>query len=129
MKIMTTIAAAALLAACHESFDERLAREAHDLSRRNCPRRIDAFTILDSITYTPDARLWSYCYSLSDSLDDEAVLTEELRSNFHESLQQSVTNDISLRRFKDKGITIVYSYRSASTGKELLREVFTADDY
>lgn len=129
MKHVSFLAAVLLSAACHESFDERLVREAHDQTRRNCPRRIDRGIVLDSITYHPALQEWSYCYTLTDSLDSDEVFTDETLEIFHDHLLTSVTNDLNLRRLKERGITIVYSYRRASSGHEAIREVFTKEDY
>ena len=52
-KINTTLLLGALLGfcACHfESFDERCAREAREYTEKQCPRRMDQYTLMDSLT-------------------------------------------------------------------------------
>ena len=53
-KINTTLLLGTLLGvcACHfESFDERCAREAREYTEKQCPRRMDQYTLMDSLTY------------------------------------------------------------------------------
>ena len=118
-----------LLASCHESFEARLTNQAKNQTRMNCPKRVDKFTILDSITYSADTNDWCYHYTLTDSLDNAALYTTQTKTAFHDILLQKVRNNLELRSIKEHGISISYTYHLKSDGKAVINETFTRDDY
>ena len=70
-KINTTLLLGALLGfcACHfESFDERCAREAREYTEKQCPRRMDQYTLMDSLTYDDHSRTLNYYYTLEKGI-------------------------------------------------------------
>ena len=79
-KINTTLLLGALLGfcACHfESFDERCAREAREYTEKQCPRRMDQYTLMDSLTYDDHSRTLNYYYTLEGVLDNDTVMNAQ----------------------------------------------------
>ena len=50
MKKLLLFASIIMLASCHESLEERAAREVKEYTEKQCPAAIDEFTVIDSIT-------------------------------------------------------------------------------
>ena len=80
MKKTTTLLLATLLglAACqHESFDERCGREAREYTEKQCPRRMDDYTMMDSLTFDRASRTLTYYYTMEGMLDTDSMATPE----------------------------------------------------
>ena len=88
-KIFVLTIAAALLAGCQETLEERGAREARDYTEKHCPAPIAHQITMDSMTFNRSTHTFSYCYTLNGSLDDTAYIQ---RNNPHEMLLQQVKN-------------------------------------
>lgn len=131
MKHLPLLAACLLLASCYENFDERCVREAKEHTQKFCPQRVDTGIILDSTTYDIKTRTYHYWYSLHDHLDTpEAHETlPQVRGQFRTELLRSIINSVVLKKCKEEGITFVYTYRSSSTGKQVMQEKITQEDY
>lgn len=124
--LLATLAAGA----CHfESFDERCERETREYTQKQCPRRLDEYTTMDSTVYDMDTRTITYYYSFEGILDDPATLTEEATRTLRHQLCKNVINSIELKAYKEKGLNFRYSYRSRATGKQLFKTTVTPKDY
>jgi len=117
------------LSSCTESFEERCRREAREYTERQCPRLVDKFICLDSMTYEDAPQGFTYHHTVTGELDNDSLLTPEVLSMFQENLLQSIRNDISLKRCKDRGFTFTYRYTSASTGELFTEASFGPEDY
>ncbi|MBR0433933.1 MAG: hypothetical protein IJK15_09625 [Bacteroidaceae bacterium] len=121
--------AAFLAASCTESFEDRCRREAKEYSERECPRMVDTYIRMDSMTYVTAPAGFTYCYTVVGELDNDSLLTTEAIETFRAKLLESVRNDLHLKRYKDKGFVLTYRYNSASTGKVFIEATFGPDDY
>lgn len=122
--------AALTAGACHfESFDERCARETREYTQKQCPRRLDEHTIMDSTVYDTDTRTITYYYTFVGELDNVSQPTEEITRLLHEQLRKNVVNSVELKAYKEKGLSFCYRYRSQSTGKELFNVLIGPEDY
>ena len=118
-----------LLAACQEKKFDRFEREANEYTMRHCPKQMDELTVLDSMVFHNDGSLlYKYYYTVQ--------LTEEQRKAFQDILGdvrdislKGVRNSIDLKPMKEAGLTFVYIYRDAETGKRLAKYVITPEDY
>ena len=131
-KINTTLLLGALLGfcACHfESFDERCAREAREYTEKQCPRRMDQYTLMDSLTYDGHSRTLNYNYTLEGFLDNDTVMSAQACESFKDVLRKNVVNSVDLKPYKEKGISFSYRYYSKATGKTRLQVRFTPEDY
>ena len=119
-----------LASSCGENFEERCRREARDFTTKQCPRRLDECTTLDSMVFIDAPVGFEYCYSVSNQLDNDSTYADAGRvDEFRESLVQNIRSDIGLRQCKEHGFTFTYTYTSASTGRMLMKHVVTSDDY
>lgn len=124
--------ASLLISSCHRSLDEQILMETQKYTRKECPKRQDEFTILDSLTYSynDSARIHACHYTLSGYLDNDSVYTPEVVNGFRESVLQDIRTNLNYRRLRQHGVTFAYYYRSATQkGKEYIVLVFTPEDY
>ena len=50
---------------CHESLEDKAAREAKEFTRKNCPVQASEFIVNDSMTYEKDKRTIHYFYTIN----------------------------------------------------------------
>lgn len=73
---------------------------------------------------------FNYWYTVSGRMDADSIYADSRGvQDYHEQLLQSVRSDIGLRQCKERHFTFTYIYRSASTGKILMEQVITPEDY
>lgn len=126
-QIFTLITLAALLAACQETLEERGAREARDYTEKHCPAPIAHQVTMDSMTFDISSHTFSYCYTLSSTLDDTAYIRQ---NNPRDMLLQQVRNSTNLKLYKDAGYNFRYVYNSTKLkGVKLFDETFKPKDY
>lgn len=99
------------LAGCGESKQERYAREAHEMTLQ-CPIQLDAYTVLDSMAYSPEAHCMTYFYKVSN-LADSFLL--ENRSQMEMELRQKVFNSTETLPYLEDKVTLRYVYHTDST--------------
>ena len=129
MKQLTILSMLLLLTACQEKKLDRLEREAKEYTVRHCPKTMDPITVLDSVVFHNDGSLdYIYYYSVT--------MTDELRENFEtvreevrEQTLKGVRNSIELKMVKEAGLNIIYLYRDAETGEEIMKNSYTREDY
>lgn len=115
---------------CHvESFEDRCAREASFFTARQCPRRVDAYTVMDSIAYVDSLYEVDYFYTLEGVLDDVAFLEDSVRGVLYDLLLSNVVNSVELKPHKERGMGFRYVYRSRSSGEVLFCCLIGVDDY
>ncbi len=132
MKKTTTLLLATLLglAACqHESFDERCGREAREYTEKQCPRRMDDYTMMDSLTFDRASRTLTYYYTMEGMLDTDSMATPEFGEALETTLRKHIVNSVDLRSYKKEGLNFCYQYNSKSTGKVRYKVLFTPEDY
>lgn len=120
---------ASMMMACTESFEERCRREAREYSERECPRMIEKFIRMDSMTFVNEPVGFVYYYTVLGEFDNKALLSDELVETFRAELLNNIRNDINMKRYKEKGFTFTYSYQSGSTGEPFIEASFGPDDY
>lgn len=129
-KILAFAAAATLLSACHrETKDEAAARYAREYTLRECPKDLDEYTSMDSLTFDIHTRELTYSYTVRGVLDDDEIYTDELYDLYHDNLLRDIKNNIDLKRAKQEGVTLVYRYFSQKTGEVRMELSFTKEDY
>lgn len=101
-----------LMCACQGNFDDRLEKEAKAFTADNCPQEVEAGTLLDSLTYDKQQRIYTLHYSVNAT--NEAALREKANL-MHQLLLNNLRNDVSYKDVKDQGVTFRYIYRSAQS--------------
>lgn len=109
--------------------DDALLREAQTFTRNECPKRIDRFTMMDSMTYAPESRTMTYSYTIDGDLDHAELYTASFLEEFRSNMVRDVKNSIALRRMKEERLTFVYRYVSKSTGQEHVSVSIGAEEY
>lgn len=116
-----------ILAACQETLEERCAREAKEFTTKQCPLQIDAYTIMDSMTFVPATHTIVYAYTLNGLLDDTTYLN---RQNPRQLLLDEIKNSPNLKLYKEAGYSFRYTYTSTKNkGTKLFEATFHEKDY
>lgn len=119
-----------LISACgYENFDERCAREAREITRKNCPRPVEEGIVLDSLSYDKNTRTMTYCHTVSEPLDHDSLYTQEVKDALFDIQVKDIVQSITLKQYKDKNVNFRYSYVSASTGDTLVVHTVTPEHY
>lgn len=118
-----------LLTACHESLEDRAAREAREYTQKNCPTPVVQNTRTDSLTVDKATRTIGYWYTLCGKADNpEGVKNQQqkLRGVLLSGLKAST----QLKLYKDAGFNIRYVYHSEKNPKLVLLDfTFSQKDY
>ena len=76
MKKLLLFASIIMLASCHESLEERAAREVKEYTEKQCPAAIDEFTVIDSITFDKTTNTVHSYFSLRSKADSVGILND-----------------------------------------------------
>lgn len=118
-----------LLSACHESLEDRAARECKEFTETSCPTPVVDNTRTDSMVCETATRTLHYYYTLSGRADN-AALIEGKEGALRESLLQALRNSTELKAYKDAAFGFAYTYRSQSNPKVILfQTTFSEKDY
>ncbi len=117
------------LSSCQENFDDRCAREASGYTEKQCPRRMDECTMMDSLVYDRASRTLNYYYTLEGMLDNDSIMTDKACEELKKLLHKNVSNSVELKTYKEKGINFSYCYYSKASGKVRFQVRFTPEDY
>jgi len=117
-----------VLASCHESMEDKAAREMAEYTQKNCPVEVGKGVSLDSMYFNRDAKELCYCYTLSGAND--TTLTDDFKKQQREALINSVRNAPSLKAYKEAGLNFRYTYYSQKEkGKVLFDCLMGEKDY
>lgn len=119
-----------LFGACRNqaTFDERVRDEAIKTTLKICPREVTQGITLDSIVYAIPTKTKTFYYSMSEEWEQPEQLKQG-EPKFREALRQQIVGSIGMKREKEHGITFRHVYYSKKTGKVLLQEAYTKEDY
>ena len=127
MKKLLLFASIIFLASCHESLEDRAARESKEYTEKKCPATIDEFTIIDSITFDKATKTVHSYFSLRGNADTVGVLKDD---NVRRALIDELKRNTNNRVYKDAGFCFAYTYYSASRkGKVLYETTLSTKDY
>lgn len=127
MKHKIFIALALLsLTACHESLEDKADREAKEFTQNECPRQLDKYITIDSMTFERSSRTIHYYYTINGAADTSALDRKTIRAEF----LKAVKGNTSIRRYKEEGYNFAYTYFSTKhKGQRLIDITFTQKDY
>ena len=112
--------------ACHESLEEKAAREAAEFTRKNCPVAVSENIVNDSMVYEKNTRTIHYYYTINGNADTTAINIQQAR----DMLIKGVKDATALRPYKEAGFNFAYTYFSAKNkGKKLIEVPITPKDY
>lgn len=122
------LAAIALLSlgACHESLEDKAAREAEEFTKKECPQQLDGGITVDSMRFEKESRTIHYFYTISGQADTTAINRKETK----DVLLKAIKGDTGTRKYKEEGFNFAYTYFSQKhKGLTLIDIVFTPKDY
>ena len=126
-KITLLLAAIALLASCHESLEERCAREVKEYSQKKCPAMIAENIRIDSLSFEEASHTVHYYYTLMGKADNAQAITQ---ANPRKALVNELKNATSMQTFKEAGYQFCYTYWSEShVATKLFETTITEKDY
>ena len=101
-----------VLIACHESLEDRAAREAKEYTEKYCPTPVNNFTRTDSVVFDKATRTYHYYCTINDGL------------------LQSITKSTNIKAYKEAGFNFAYTCRSQKNPRLILFEgMYTQKDY
>ena len=113
-------------ASCHESLEDKAAREAVEFTRKNCPVPINESVINDSMVYEKETRTIHYFYTIKGKADTTAINLQQAK----DGLIKGVKDATGLRAYKEGGFNFAYTYYSAKNkGQKLIDITITPKDY
>ena len=125
-KYLFFISCLALFTACHESLEEKAAREAKEFTAKNCPVKVSENIVNDSMTYDTRTKTIHYFYTISGTSDTTTINRKQAK----EELIKGVKSSMSIRTYKENGFNFAYTYYSAKhKGKILIDVKVTPADY
>lgn len=114
---------------CHESLEDRAAREAKSYTEKNCPTPVVNNTRMDSITFDKQTHTIAYYYTLCNESDNAEVIKKE-SGKLKQILLDGLKGSTQLKKYKEAGFPIRYIYHSEKNPKEIIYEVtFKEEDY
>lgn len=126
-KMILSLAVLSMLAACHESLEDRCAREVKEYTQKKCPAMIAETVRIDSLAFEKDTHTVHYYYTLIGKVDNARVVA---MNNPRKSLIKEVKNATSMETYKDAGYSFSYTYWSEShPGQKLFETTITQKDY
>jgi len=129
MKHLPILLSLLLLAACQEKKLDRFERETREYTERNCPKEVDAITVLDSMVFHNDGSL-NYIYYYTVTLTDEQRETFKAKlDDIKDGVAKGLRNSIEVKAMKEAGLNFVYVYRDAVSGKLVAKYTVTRKEY
>lgn len=116
----------ATMLSCQEEFDQRLAREAKEMTNHHCPQRMDDYTTLDSVVYSIPERTYIRYFTVSPEIPEKIFASKDF---LHRSLLKELKNDVSWNACKEEGISFSYIYRESKSGKIVYSTIVTKEEY
>jgi len=126
---LSILLAALTASSCTESFEDRCRREAREFTEKQCPRLVEKNIILDSMTYVDTPQGFIYHYRVTGELDNPELLTADNLEPIIEGMRQNLRQNLSLRAYKERGLSFTYRYLSDSTGEPFVDTTFGPEDY
>ena len=116
-----------LTTACQESLEEKCAKECRQYTEKNCPARLEANLIIDSLTFDAATHTLKYYYTLTGVADSVGLLS---RDEVRQALIKELRNTTMMRTYKNADYNFSYIYHSERRPELVLfQETLTARDY
>ncbi len=115
------------LASCHESLEERAARDCAEETRRDCPRVMSPEMTMDSIVFDKATRTM-HCHSTMSGSSD--TINPQVDDFLRVQLLDALVKETGNKAYKDAGFNFQYTFHSQkNAGKVLYDFIFTEKDY
>lgn len=108
-----------LLLSCHESLEERAAREAKEYTERCCPTPVINNTRTDSVSFVIEDKTYIYYCAFVDQVDDQKVV-DQYHDELHQGLYDNIAGNAGMQKFIDAGFRFVYIVHSDKNPQQVL---------
>lgn len=112
-----------------ESFDSRCEREAKEFTEKNCPKKQDEYTWITGMEYNAPQKEFIYTYTVEGEYDKAELYTQQVKDAYKEQTLESTINSISLKKYKEEGITFTHRILSAKDKSLRMQVSITPQDY
>lgn len=107
------------LVSCHESLEDRAAKECKDYTLKKCPTPIVENTRMDSMVYEADTRTIHYYHSFFNEADNKELIAAH-KQELRQTLLAAVKKDMGTKIYKEAGFNFRYTYHSGKAPKTVL---------
>lgn len=118
-----------MLASCHESIEDRAAREAREYTEKFCPTPVSNFVRTDSTVFDKSTKTYYYYCSVVDKMDNAEIM----RLNYNtlkSGLLKSTKENTDLHVYKKAGFSFAYVLHSGKNPSQVLfKAVYSPSDY
>lgn len=130
-KFLLYASALLLLTSCQESWEEKAAREAREVTESKCPMPIGDNMYLDSIVFDIPTLTQTQYFRFTGKEDNDSSAESKVKNNDLKGiLVTELKNTPSYKVLINKGITFRYLYGStANTEKTYIDITITKEDY
>ena len=118
-EIILLLAAIITLTACHESLEDRAAREAAEYTAKYCPTPVSNYTRTDSVLFYKATRTYTYYCTLTDKMDDPSIINQ-YRQVLHDQILASIRQSTNIKAYKDAGFIFCYICHSQKNPRQVL---------
>ncbi len=128
-KILIAFITTFALTACHESLEDKAAREAKEYTEKYCPTPVYNFTRTDSVEFDKSTKTYHYYCTLTDKMDDPVIIGKN-RKKINDALLKSLAESTNIKAYNEAGFRFAYTCHSEKNPKLILFEgVYTQKDY
>jgi len=105
--------ASLLLIACHESVDQKAAKEAKNYTAKVCPTPVRNNMRTDSLVFEQDTRTLHYYYTIISPADTKVDYAAK-EGEFRNMLLSGLRNSAGMQSYREGGLNFAYTYFSES---------------
>ena len=127
-----------MMQSCHESLEERAARECKEYTERNCPQQLGngvavfgkqlVVSIYDSLTFEIPTQTVHHHYSVTGEADNAQAFAEH-KDELRKAELEGLRRDISTQKYKEAGYKFAITIRSGRNPKNVyFHTVFTPEE-
>lgn len=114
---------------CHESIEERAAREAKEYTKKFCPTPVVNFVRTDSTVFDITTKTYFYYCTVVDRMDNETIIKDN-QNTLKNGLLDGIKENTELRVYKKAGFSFSYVLHSGKEPKKVLfKVVYSPADY
>lgn len=118
-----------MLSSCHESLEDRCAREAKEYTDKYCTTPVVNGTRTDSVTFQKDTKTYTYHCSFVGELDNAQIVAQN-RDKIHQLMVKEIKDNTSIKKLKDAKYNFAYIVHSDKEPQKILyQQTISVADY
>lgn len=128
-KLYAALMPLVILAACHESIEERAEREAREYTRKYCPTPVSNYVRTDSAVFDKSTKTYYYYCSVVDEMDNADIMKRKYNV-LKSGLLKSIKENTDFHVYKKAGFSFAYVLHSGKNPSAVLfKAVYSPSDY